>query len=92
MIPWFIVNLVGAIAWFFGYEVYVSATGNSWQWGADRIHFIERDPNARRPQRLAPYKGDRMLNADWTHGTESHAIEASDLGGARIRSSNDEIS
>ncbi len=49
MIPWFIVNLIGSVANLFGYNVYCRATGNSWQWGADRVYFLKREPGEPRP-------------------------------------------
>lgn len=52
MIPWFIVDLIGCVAGGFGRDVYASATGNSWQWGADRLHLVKRPPGAPRPTRM----------------------------------------
>lgn len=57
MIPWFIVNIIGAIASLFGRDTYVTATHGSWRWGADRIHFTPIVPGVPRPRKLAPYRG-----------------------------------
>lgn len=62
MIPWFVVHIIGWLAWPFGREVYVTATSGNW-WGADRVHFIERDRSLPRPRKLAPYRGGPLTPA-----------------------------
>lgn len=71
MIPWFFVNLIGFLAWPLGYQIYVRATGNSWRWGADRIHFFARDSNGIRPTTLRPYRGGPVGLSERIEGVES---------------------
>lgn len=79
MIPWFIVNLIAALAWPFGYEVNVLATARSWRWGADRVFFFPRDPDAPSRTVLAPYRGGPLMSAD-PDRTETRGPEGADLG------------
>lgn len=62
MIPWFIVNLIGAIASVFGYDVYVRAWSGDW-WGAERVYFMPRVAGAQKLRRLAPWNGGPLMAA-----------------------------
>ncbi|MDH4746858.1 hypothetical protein OMP43_22805 [Sphingomonas sp. CBMAI 2297] len=66
MIPWFIVNIISAVASIFGRETYVTVNHGSWRWGADRIHFMPIIPGVPRPRKLAPYRGGPLTAAPCT--------------------------
>ncbi|WP_448113051.1 hypothetical protein [Mesorhizobium amorphae] len=65
LIPWFVCTIVDHIAWSLGWQTYVSAQGGSgWhrgRFGADAIHFVRRDPNARRLKRLKSRRSGSLL-------------------------------
>lgn len=73
MIPWFVVNIIGAVASLFGRETYVAATSGNWL-GADRVYFIRRAPGAQRLKRLRPYRGGEFAPTDVSR--ERQAIAA----------------
>lgn len=56
MIPWFIVDFIGAIASWLGYDTNVLAQGGpGWhrgKIGADRIYFVRRSPGSKPLPRL----------------------------------------
>lgn len=82
MIPWFIVDIIGALASIFGYDIYVRAWSGNW-WGAEGIYFMHRVPGAQKLRRLSRWNGGPLMAApDNPVGgaTLTEGIDITDLG------------
>lgn len=65
IIPWFVCTIVEHIAWPLGWQTYVRAVGGAgWhrgRIGVERIHFVRRDPKAKRVPKLKARRSGPLL-------------------------------